>query len=182
MEIRTLTAADAGAYYALRLRALTEEPEAFGTSADEYAGTPLADVAERLRATADSFFLGAWAPMLVGCLRFTREEGRKDRHRASIAGMYVAPEARGRGIGRALVRETLARARACPGLEQLHLTVVTANTAARSLYRSIGFVEYGVEPRTLKLDDGRYLDEALMWLRLAVGPGAHAVAAPGAER
>jgi ribosomal protein S18 acetylase RimI-like enzyme len=166
VDIRTLAEGDAAAYFALRLRALTEEPEAFGSTADEFAETPLADIAARLRPSADAFFLGAWAAALVGCVRFVREEGRKDRHKAFISGMYVAPEARGQGTGRALLHETLARAVAMPGLEQLHLTVVTVNVAARALYRSFGFISYGIEPRTLKLDDGRYLDEDLMWLRL----------------
>lgn len=166
MEIRILTEADAAAYYALRLRALSEEPEAFGSTADEFAGTPLTDIAARLHPSDDAFFLGVWAPALVGCVRFVRDEGRKDRHKAFISGMYVVPEIRGQGAGRALLQETLARAARLPGLEQVHLTVVTVNTAARTLYHSFGFVSYGVEPRTLKLDDGRYLDEELMWLRL----------------
>jgi RimJ/RimL family protein N-acetyltransferase len=166
VEIHTLTDADAEAYYTLRLRALTEESEAFGSTADEFAETPLAEIAARLRPSDDAFFLGAWAPTLVGCVRFGREEGRKDRHKAFISGMYVVPEARGQGAGRALLQETLARAARLPGLEQVHLTVVTVNAAARTLYHSFGFVSYGIEPRTLKLDDGRYLDEELMWLPL----------------
>jgi ribosomal protein S18 acetylase RimI-like enzyme len=166
VEIRVLTQTDAAAYYALRLRALTEEPEAFGSAAEEYAGMPLTDVADRLRPTEDACFLGAFAPALVGCVRFMREEGRKDRHKGFIFGMYVASEARGRGIGRALLQEALARAAALPGLEQIHLDVVTTNRAAVALYRSFGFQTYGIEPRALKLDDGRYLDAELMWLPL----------------
>jgi RimJ/RimL family protein N-acetyltransferase len=46
-------------------------------------------------------------------------------------------------------------------LEQLYLTVVIPNDAARQLYRSCGFVSYGIEERALKLGD-RYWDEALM--------------------
>jgi ribosomal protein S18 acetylase RimI-like enzyme len=166
VEICTLTEVDASAYYALRLRALTEEPEAFGSSPEEYSVMPLATVAENLRPSDAVFYLGAWMPALVGCVRFMREEGRKDQHKAFIYGMYVAPEARGQGVGRALLRETLARAAALPGLEQIHLDVVTTNQAAVALYRAFGFRTYGIEPHSLKLDDGRYLDAELMWLRL----------------
>jgi ribosomal protein S18 acetylase RimI-like enzyme len=55
--------------------------------------------------------------------------------------------------------------RAQPELEQITLAVVTTNEAARSLYRSLGFATYGVEPRALKVGE-RYLDEDLMTLSL----------------
>lgn len=159
--IRLFTDADAAAFYALRLRALTEEPEAFGRSAEEYSGTPLVEVAARLRARDDAFTLGAWTPACVGIAGFVRADGVKTRHCGMIWGVYVAPEARGQGIARALMQGILARAAALPGLEQIHLTVTTTNVAASTLYRSLGFVCYGTEPRALKLGD-RYLDEDLM--------------------
>ena len=41
------------------------------------------------------------------------------------------------------------------------LTVVSENEAARRLYRTLGFIEYGLERRALK-QNGRYYDEVLM--------------------
>jgi ribosomal protein S18 acetylase RimI-like enzyme len=79
--------------------------------------------------------------------------------------MYVTPELRGRGIGKALLAEAIALARAVPGLDQLLLTVVTVNTAARQLYHSGGFEVYGQEPHALKQGD-QFWDEELMILRL----------------
>lgn len=87
------------------------------------------------------------------------------RHKGSIWGVYVAPEGRGQGLGRALLDATLARARALPGLELILLGVVTENTAALALYRACGFVTYGVEPRALRVA-GRAYDEALLALQL----------------
>lgn len=169
LRIRPFTEADAETFYALRLRALTEEPEAFGRAAAEYAGTPLAAVAARLRTTDDAFTLGAWTPACVGIAGFARETGVKTRHRGMIWGVYVAPAARGQGIARALMQEVIARAAALPGLEQIHLAVTATNVAAGALYRSLGFVRYGTEPRALKLGD-RYLDEDLLALRLTSPP------------
>ena len=46
---------------------------------------------------------------------------------------------------------------------QLHLTVVTSNTAAVKLYEKNGFRIYGTEPRSLKISDVFY-DEHMMIL------------------
>ena len=46
-------------------------------------------------------------------------------------------------------------------VEILQLDVVSENEAARRLYASLGFVEYGIERNALK-QHGRYYDEVLM--------------------
>ena len=79
--------------------------------------------------------------------------------------MYVLPESRGLGAGKALMQELLVRARQIEGLEQLHLAVVTINQAAYQLYRSLGFEVYGTEPKALKSGE-KYWDEYLMALYL----------------
>ncbi len=164
--IRVLEESDGESYRTLRLRALREEPEAFGSSYEEQADLPLAWFVERIRETASRVALGAFdGDALIGTVIFTRETGLKDRHKGVITGMYVAPEGRGRGVGRALLLSAVERARAQPGVEQIHLSVVTGNVAARALYAAVGFVVYGTEPRALKLG-GEYLDEDLMVLWL----------------
>ena len=59
--------------------------------------------------------------------------------------MYVAAEAAGRGVGRALLTELLARADRVEGLRQIQLVVASKNDAARHLYESVGFRRYGRE-------------------------------------
>lgn len=168
MDVRALIESDAEAFWRVRLRALRDHPEAFGMAYEDARATPLEEIAERFRTTytgRESFVLGAFDPALVGITGCFREEGGKRRHKALIWGMYVAPEARSRGVGRALLVEAIARARQWPGLAQIHLGVMTENTAARRLYRSLGFEVYGLEPRSLRVGE-RYLDEEHMVLRL----------------
>jgi len=64
-----------------------------------------------------------------------------------------------------LMQTAIERARAQPGLLQIHLAVVSENERAIALYRALGFESYGREPRALHVN-GRYLDEELMVLRL----------------
>jgi RimJ/RimL family protein N-acetyltransferase len=78
--------------------------------------------------------------------------------------MFVQPEARGAGVGKALVTRVIQYAGGL--VEQIHLTVVASNSAAVRLYTSAGFKQYGLEPRALKVG-GEYYDEVLMALSLS---------------
>lgn len=166
MEIRILTADDAEEFRALRLRALREEPEAFGSSWEEEHARPLEQTVARLQADGMTAFGGFDdAGRLVGMVRLFRQDGVKSEHKADIISMYVAPEVRGRGLGRMLLEAAIAQARATPGIEQLMLAVNATNVPARNLYLAMGFEPFGREPRALKID-GHYFDEDYMALFL----------------
>jgi len=162
METRVLTAADAAAWRAIRLRALREHPEAFLVSVEEEERRP-----ERATwADPEDAILGAFdGAAIVGTVGFARERFAKTRHKAVIWGVYVAPEARGRGVGRRLLDGAVARISGWPAIEQVCLSVSASSAAARALYAAAGFVTWGVEPQAM-LVDGRRNDEEHMVLRL----------------
>jgi len=167
MPIRTLLASDAAAFQALRLQALLECPSAFASSHEEECDLTLGTVAERLAATSQRCVLGAFeGSKLVGIVGLQREELRKLSHKAFIWGMYVAPESRKAGIGRALVSEALTRAVEMPGVRQVNLGVNAANVAALALYKRLGFEPFGME-RGFMLLDGVLHDEVHMVRGLA---------------
>jgi ribosomal protein S18 acetylase RimI-like enzyme len=56
--------------------------------------------------------------------------------------MWVAPEARGSGIERALLNEIISWAKSA-GQGNVKLAVTTTNSAAFALYQSSGFEPYG---------------------------------------
>lgn len=167
VETRILTAADAAAYWQLRLEGLEREPLSFATTPEEHQKTTLQEAAERLSANPDdAFVMGVFrAGELVGMSGFYRYPGAKVRHKGRIWGVYVRMSCRGQGLGRVLLVALLERMRACPGIEQVTLTVVKGLAAARALYVSLGFEPYGLEPVGLKVGD-RYLDDEHMVLRL----------------
>ena len=74
------------------------------------------------------------------------------------ASYAVASAHRGRGIGEALVRDSLAQAKRLGfGVMQFN-AVVADNQRARKLYARLGFVPLGVIPRGFRMKDGRYED------------------------
>ncbi len=76
--------------------------------------------------------------------------GNKDkvRHRAEL-GISIAKEFWGLGIGRALIRASIDCAKEA-GYYQLELSVVSENISAIALYKSMGFAEFGRNPRGLR--------------------------------
>jgi ribosomal protein S18 acetylase RimI-like enzyme len=163
MEIRLLTESDVDAFWAVRLRGLKEDPEAFGSSYEESVVTPIADVVKRLKTEAGVFVLGAFDPDLRGVVGFFQEQGDKRKHIGFIWGLYVIPEARGAGVGKILMQEAISRAAQNSAIEQINLTV--SNKAAQKMYEALGFATYGTEPAALKMG-GRYVDEDMMKLHL----------------
>jgi RimJ/RimL family protein N-acetyltransferase len=167
MRIRVLASSDVELFYPFRLRGLKEHPEAFGSTFAEESHQSVEVWRSRFHCTEENFVLGAFGEesQLIGVAGFYRETHLKLRHKGFVWGMYVAPESRGRGVGRALLASLIERVKVLPGLEQIGLDVVTVNRAARGLYLSQGFEIYALEREAMK-QEGEYYDVEHMVLRL----------------
>lgn len=165
MIVRKLTDSDLEAVWNLRLQCVKNHPEVFSFTYEETLAQGKEPILQRLLQKDTVFYLGAFEEKMVGMVRFAQEEGIKLRHQGLVASMYVVPEKRGHGVGRALMQELIAQAKQLDGLEQIHLSVLTANHPAHRLYESLGFEVYGRAPRVIKFGE-QYLDEDLMMLYL----------------
>lgn len=160
ITVRQLVADDAAAFRSLRLFGLEESPEAFGGS---YADEKDRSVESFAQSIANGYIAGGFdGDRLVAVAGFYVMSYRKAAHRGVIWGVYVHPEARGQGAATAVLEAIIAHAQG--RVLQLHLSVTTTGQAL-GLYRKLGFVTYGTEPRALRVGD-HYLDEHLMVLRL----------------
>ena len=162
--IRLLTPADAASYRTLRLRGLREHPDAFTSSFEEDSRQPLQKAETRLASSHTTFWGAFRGQELYGVVGMEREAREKNRHKATVVGMYVAPEASGQRLGARLLDALLAQARS-EGLEALVLTVTEGNDTAQRLYERAGFRSFGIEPRAIKVD-GRYFAKNHMVLEL----------------
>jgi ribosomal protein S18 acetylase RimI-like enzyme len=155
MHVRRLNKPDTPAWRELRIRMLRDHPEAFGEHIDDFLERPLAEVETRV---ADGNIFGAFLDdKLVGAAGWHDEKGRKRAHIGVIWGMYVAPEARSRGVGGALVDRLLDEIRSS-GRDVAQLSVAEPNAIARALYESAGFREWGREPDALRVDGWKIIE------------------------
>jgi GNAT superfamily N-acetyltransferase len=103
--------------------------------------------------------------LVLGTAKMGRNRPGPGAHVATASYM-VAPDARGRGVGRALVVESLAWARASGYAAMQFNAVVATNTGAVKLYESLGFTVVGTVPRAHELPSGERVGLRIMHIDL----------------
>ncbi|MCA9755834.1 MAG: GNAT family N-acetyltransferase [Candidatus Eisenbacteria bacterium] len=163
-EIHSLKAEEWEAYREIRLRSLSQDPEAFGSTFEkenafpaDFWQTRVADGARLPHAHPIVARTGdAWVGLSWGWIH------PDEPTIAHLFQMWVAPEARGRGVARMLVDSVIEWARV-RGAAKLLLGVTVGDTPARRLYERVGFVPDG---SPIPLRPGGELLEQPMVLRL----------------
>lgn len=158
--IREVGLEDAEVFWALRLEALRNNPEAFGVTYEDSVQLSLSENRERV---AGNLILGAFTEegRLAGTVAFKREQGVKVRHKGTIWGVYVSPDYRGQGLAERLFTELVNQVSTLEGLQQINLVVVTTNSAAIKLYKKLGFRTFGTEKNAF-LFEGQGYDKDYM--------------------
>lgn len=147
--LKVLGPADWASWRALRLAALAEAPYAFGSRLADWQGE--GDREERWRARLSI----AGSHNLIA-LRDREPVGMASGLPTDVAGiaelvsMWVAPSARGCGVGDLLLGAVIAWARGA-GAHEVMLSVADGNDAAAALYRRHGFRDTG-EPAVMMPD------------------------------
>lgn len=137
LEIYRATTADWPVVRDVRLHALQDAPDAFGsTYAREQAFTE-ADWTRRLAGENSVTFLARLGERAVGIAG-----GWNDGNGAELVSMWVDPSARGKGVAGPLVTAVVDWA-AATGEKRIHLWVTVGNDSAYRLYERCGFVDTG---------------------------------------
>jgi ribosomal protein S18 acetylase RimI-like enzyme len=140
IEIITLPQEDWQRYRAIRLEALKNEPVAFSSRYDENSRRPPEYWQGRLSDSAmgeqSSLLFAQVEGALVGMMGAFYEE---DARTAEIISVYVSPDWRGKGVGRALMQAILAEISRRAWVERVTLGVNSQQTVAVALYKRFGF-------------------------------------------
>ncbi|MCH8509749.1 MAG: GNAT family N-acetyltransferase [Phycisphaerales bacterium] len=162
-----LTPADARRLQALRAESLVTDPWAFGSApgddgfeSDDFTRTTLSDPQHAIFAIENPD-RGGHSPggdadgsvPLIAMAGVAHSIRTKQPHIAIIWGVYTTPDARRRGLSRALMNACIAHARTWPGVERIALSVSDRSPNARALYESLGFITWGAEPDCLRINN-----------------------------
>lgn len=138
VTIRTIGVEEWPLWRDVRLRALTDSPDAFRPTLEEESAQPDQWWAETIGATSQHPRGGLWVAEIdgkaVGML-FGRLS--PDLNLLSVGAMWVAPLVQ-RGVGRGLLEAAIESARE-EGAAQAELWVSEENSIAQSFYRRAGF-------------------------------------------
>jgi GNAT superfamily N-acetyltransferase len=138
VKLTQLAAVDWERLRAIRLRALLDAPDAFGSTFNDAAARSPESWSKQLLDMPT--FVAASDGVDVGVVRCAPDESRTDT--AWLISMWVAPEARHKGIAGVLVDAVIEHARA-KGVARVLLDVADNNAPAIALYARKGFQPNG---------------------------------------
>lgn len=146
-----MTAEDWQEWRPVRLAALAEAPDAFGSTLQDWADAPEHRWRTRLSLPGAIDLLAFEDDRAVAMASGVPDPDRQGT--AELISMWVAPEARGRGVASRLIDAIVAWA-AEHGVSDLELSVMPDNTRAGRTYERSGFV--ATDQPGDELPDGRH--------------------------
>ena len=122
----------------IRLRALLDAPDAFGSTFEETSARPDDSWSTQIQELPT--FIAVRDGLDIGMARYAQDKAQSGT--AWLISMWVAPEARRTGVGGLLIDAVIEWARA-HGVQRLLLDVADLNAPAIALYRRKGFEPNG---------------------------------------
>ena len=140
VQIITLEPKDWQQYKNLRLRALKEEPHAYGSTYEENAERPDEFWKQRLEdASKEKTQWLVFAELKGEVIGMVGAFVEKEIDNAHVIAVYVAPEARGKGISKLLMNNLLSQIKKNKLVKKITVDVNPEQLPAFNLYKNSGF-------------------------------------------
>lgn len=161
MEIKLLEEDDWDSFKSIRLEALLNSPSNFGSYfevEEKYDEVKFREIMNH------NFIFGIFeSDQIIASAAIGKIPNPRRIHIGQIWAVYTKPDFRRRNLSSKLISHIVNFAK--NHFMQLKLSVNTDNLQAMKAYKNAGFIEYGREPRALKIGD-KFEDITLMYLML----------------
>ncbi len=161
MEIFKLTPKDWKKLKDLRLEALREDGDAFGSSYAESAAHSDDEWKQKLANLKNPTVVVCDEGQAIGMAGAYQEKGVNLKHIAYIWGVYLRKSYRGKGVSIKLMEALLVEIAKNTEIEKINLNVNTGRLSAVKLYKKLGFKIAGTLHKEMKFK-GKYIDEHVM--------------------
>ncbi len=152
-------------YKKLRLEALKNNPEAFGSDYSDSLKYPISHWKKGLvdseKGLSGKLFFCEHYGKLVGLIGLVFFEGKKLHHRAKMVAFYVSPGFRGKGIGDSLIKHALNYLKKLKHITKIESAVNDGRVESLHLQLKNGFKVIGRAHREIKIGK-RYLNQTLL--------------------
>ena len=149
-------------YKKIRLEALINSPDSFLSNFQLEQNFSTQDWIEKLN---HNYIFGYFIDnQIVACVGLNLETNPKTKHTATLFGMYILPNNRGKNIANELLNHVKKIAKD-HGVSQLYLGCNAENIIAVKFYKKSGFKIYGTKPNFVKIND-KFYDDLLMMVEL----------------
>jgi ribosomal protein S18 acetylase RimI-like enzyme len=175
--VRQAVPEDAEMLLAAARTVLDEDLDANITRSEEFQITVDQErtwIKKHTEADNSALFVAEHRGQIVGWVVLRGGDRQRTRH-TGLLGITVVRPWRERGVGTALMQVLIEWAGRNRVVEKIKLGVVDTNERGLALYRKMGFIEEGRQPREFKKEDGAYLDNVQMYLFVSLiekGPAA----------
>jgi ribosomal protein S18 acetylase RimI-like enzyme len=102
---------------------------------------------------------------LIGVVGSKREKKHSIEHKGTVWGLVVLPQFRNQGIGKALLKELIVKASLNNNLKYIRAVVTISPLNADQVFKSCGFISYGIEQRGIK-EGHNFFNQSFMMLNI----------------
>ena len=164
--IREVFQEDIDAFWQLRLQALHDHPDAFGSDYEESLrnGPTYAERGYFESGNVNRLFAAFASTGDLVAQAGTYAEFGKRSHIANVISVYTHPKHRQCGLASRIVQACLNHLASLPAITSIRISVNSRNTSAIHTYEKLGFVTWGEEPDAIRTADGSCHNERHMVL------------------
>lgn len=164
-DVREITQDEVPPFWVLRLQALHDHPESFGSDYEESRRKgPTYTERGYFDGGVNRLFASFTDKGELIAQAGTYEELGKCSHIAKIISVYTHPDHRGRGLASRLVQLAIDHLHHFPDITSIRISVNSNNAPALHIYEKMGFVTWGKEPDAIRTADGSCHNERHMVL------------------